>query len=200
MFEPGTCVDYLATVAALESINSGVDFAMVILALFMIRPLNMKMSMKLKLGIIFAVGSFSGVLGFVKIAEAYTSNGAGNLVIGMWAIAQMASSIVCCCAPTYKPILPSDETFNRIASWLLSSRSLRSKPSRSLRPTSSDGAAAMGAGYADGRRSQEWLHLDGSSQRGLAWTEVNSSPDGRLVTESSYPMKTVTLQQSEQMV
>ncbi|KAI2618097.1 hypothetical protein GGR54DRAFT_184289 [Hypoxylon sp. NC1633] len=205
--EPGTCIDSRATVAALQSVNSGVDFALVILALFMIRPLNMKMSTKWKLGLIFALGSFAGVIGFVKIAEAYTSNGAGDFVIRTWSIAQMASSIICCCAPTYKPILPSDGFFDRIASqarsyssWFLSPRSLRSKPPRPLMTESSKESAGMGVDYAKGRRSQEWLYFDGSSQRGLAWTEVNSSPDGRLVPESSYALRTVTIQQSEQMI
>jgi hypothetical protein len=54
---PGTCVNYDASVAGLESINSAVDFAMVILAFCMIRPLNISNSTKVKLSLIFAVGA-----------------------------------------------------------------------------------------------------------------------------------------------
>lgn len=52
----GTCVDYLATVAGCESINSAVDFALVAAALFMIRPLRTKRTTKWNLAAIFIVG------------------------------------------------------------------------------------------------------------------------------------------------
>jgi hypothetical protein len=50
-------VNYDASVAGLESINSGVDFAMVILAFCMIQPLNISNSTKVKLSLIFAAGA-----------------------------------------------------------------------------------------------------------------------------------------------
>ena len=55
---PGSCVTTAPGhfLAGTESINSGIDFAMVILAIFMIRELNMGTSKKLKISVLFAIG------------------------------------------------------------------------------------------------------------------------------------------------
>ena len=47
-----------------------------------------------------------------------------NYMTGLWAIVQMACSMLCCCAITYKPILPGDEFFSRLASYMTRSGSL----------------------------------------------------------------------------
>lgn len=67
----GWCVNDAAWLAAEETINSCIDFAMVILSAYMIQKLNMKRSTKRKLGFLFALGGLSGVIGFVKIGEVY---------------------------------------------------------------------------------------------------------------------------------
>lgn len=55
---PGTCITTAPHpfLAGVESINSAVDFAMVILVMFMIRELNMSISNKLKVSILFILG------------------------------------------------------------------------------------------------------------------------------------------------
>ena len=57
VLQPGTCVNYNASVAGLESINSGVDLAMVILAVLMVRKLHISKSLKIKLAFLFGLGS-----------------------------------------------------------------------------------------------------------------------------------------------
>lgn len=111
---PGECVTNAPRpfLAGTESVNSGVDFAMVILAMVMVHRLQMRTSVKLKLGILFALGglyvsvplisqpehtvsglsdhidvianhtSRAGVIGLVKIAEFY-ANGGGVATKGM---------------------------------------------------------------------------------------------------------------------
>lgn len=54
--QPGTCIDYLASVAGCEAVNSVVDFALVMLAWLMIQQLHLKSASKWKLAIIFALG------------------------------------------------------------------------------------------------------------------------------------------------
>lgn len=55
---PGSCVttDPHPLLAGTESINSTVDFVMVVLAGFMVQKLRMKTSVKWKLSILFALG------------------------------------------------------------------------------------------------------------------------------------------------
>jgi hypothetical protein len=53
--QAGTCLSNAATVTAAESVNSGLDFVMAILAWLMIKPLNVSMSTKIKLFFLFAV-------------------------------------------------------------------------------------------------------------------------------------------------
>ncbi|KAH8897381.1 hypothetical protein GQ53DRAFT_803361 [Thozetella sp. PMI_491] len=124
LLEAGTCVDYPTSVAGVESVNSAIDFGLVVLAWFMLQPLT-SLATRVKLGVIFAIGGLAGIVGIVKIAETYTFVGVVNYMTGLWAIVQMACSIICCCAPTYKPILPRGEFFSRLSesfSRLISSR------------------------------------------------------------------------------
>ncbi|KAI1847069.1 hypothetical protein JX265_006737 [Neoarthrinium moseri] len=67
----GWCMNDAALLAAEETINSGVDFAMVALAVFMVRKLQMKPYLKRRLAAVFITGGLSGILGFVKIGEVY---------------------------------------------------------------------------------------------------------------------------------
>ena len=61
LLEDGTCVNYAASVAGVESINSAIDFGLVALAWFMIQPLT-SLATKTKLCIIFAIGGLCVVL------------------------------------------------------------------------------------------------------------------------------------------
>lgn len=69
--EEGWCLNDAALLAAEETGNSCVDFAMMALAVSMVRKLQLKTHTKRKLAFVFIVGGLSGVLGFVKIGEVY---------------------------------------------------------------------------------------------------------------------------------
>jgi hypothetical protein len=58
----GWCLDQAAIFAATESVNSAVDLVMVALACFMVHKLRLKLSAKIKLGFILALGSLCVVL------------------------------------------------------------------------------------------------------------------------------------------
>ena len=57
VLQPGTCIDYTASVAGAETVNSAIDFVMVILALFIVQRLQIRRSAKWRIGVLFAVGS-----------------------------------------------------------------------------------------------------------------------------------------------
>lgn len=52
----GTCIDHNKYLAGSETINSSVDFAMVVMACFMVWHLKMKQALKWKLVILFIIG------------------------------------------------------------------------------------------------------------------------------------------------
>lgn len=52
---PGTCMTKVVLIVA-EPINSTIDFALVVLAIFMIRPLQLSTSNKWRLGFLFSLG------------------------------------------------------------------------------------------------------------------------------------------------
>lgn len=58
---------------ATETINSLIDFAMAIFAVFALRGLQTTRSTKWKLAIVFVLAGMAGVIGFVKIGLAFES-------------------------------------------------------------------------------------------------------------------------------
>ncbi|CAJ2508443.1 Uu.00g134690.m01.CDS01 [Anthostomella pinea] len=101
---PGKCINIGAFLAATESINSLIDFAMIILAVWIVNSLQMSNHAKWKLGMLFALGGLSGIIGLIKIKEAYSA-AYNNFLSPIWDIVQMSTSIICCCAPIYKPLI-----------------------------------------------------------------------------------------------
>ncbi len=52
----GHCINQSASLAVSETFNSGIDFVMIGMAIYMVRQLNVSFPNKLKLGILFALG------------------------------------------------------------------------------------------------------------------------------------------------
>lgn len=50
----------------------------------------------------------AGVLGFVKIGQDYVPMSAEKVALlgPIWATVQQACSVICCCAPVFKPLIP----------------------------------------------------------------------------------------------
>lgn len=101
---PGHCIDSNMLLAVGEAFNSVFDFVMVALAVWVVLSLKVTRATRWKLSILFALGGLSGVIGFVKIGQAYGGVGA-NILNAVWDEVQMAASIVCCCAPIYRSIV-----------------------------------------------------------------------------------------------
>jgi hypothetical protein len=199
---PGTCVTtaphpFLETN---ESINSAIDFIMVLLAVLMIRQLTMTTSTKLKLSLLFVLGGFAGVIGFIKIGLTHqASHGksrAVNTTIALWTVVQQACSIICCCAPVYKSLLPSMKFYQILKSSALSSWSKVVGSSQGKTTAASYEGSGLGhPGSTNDKsmasRKRKWVILDGSSQKRLA--EVSDEPlderDGS--SDHAYPLRTV---------
>ncbi|KAI1090156.1 integral membrane protein [Rostrohypoxylon terebratum] len=170
----GWCVNVSAMLTATETINSLIDFAMAIFAVFALRGLQTTRSTKWKLAVVFALAGMAGVIGFVKIGLAYESTIYNQLMEGLWATVQMAFSVFCCCSITYMPLLARIGNFSRIKSRLYGYGS-----KIKLRKPSSAKSAPSGQSSRDG-----WIDIEGGNHQ---------QPDN---FGMGYPVKTVHIQQS----
>lgn len=121
----------------------------------------------------------SGVIGFIKIGEAYSaackciksayytaraklSNFPDkNILDPIWDIAQMATSMICCCAPSFPRLFSDVHLPKSLRSILATLNFVKSK--RSVR----------GGPTAGPDMKQKWVR---NSRRDLAWTEVSAMP------------------------
>ncbi|KAI0410782.1 hypothetical protein F5X98DRAFT_358895 [Xylaria grammica] len=96
----GSCRSDGSTVLAGETPNSLIDIVMVVLAMFMIRPLKLAGPVKWSLRILFGMGAIVGIIGFVKIGITYS---AARLyafsLVSIWTCVQMFVSLLCSCLP-----------------------------------------------------------------------------------------------------
>jgi hypothetical protein len=116
----------------------------------------------------------------------------------------MATSIICCCAPIYQSILPKRGLYNVVYSWASTTFGSASRKS-------SQGASTARAGTFNSQKSNKlsqrapWTNLDGASERGLAWAEVDA--EGRKEREmndddsrDNIPMGSVRVERSVDVV
>lgn len=151
----------------------------------------------------------AGVLGFVKIGEGFgaTSKSKIELLDPIWATVQQTCSVICCCAPLYKPLFPD--------MGLLSS--LHSLTSSVLGRGSSNGGTVVGAGdnyselqdyqkhayggaYAIGTKGMKHMDRDtedrASIQRsheavGNDWVEMHDSSSRKTSTSQTHILSLV---------
>ncbi|KAI1820729.1 hypothetical protein F4861DRAFT_521999 [Xylaria intraflava] len=146
-----------------ESLNAAIDFVMVALAISMVRDLNMSSGVKRKLFVIFAIGGSSGAIGFAKLGQ-YDQIADYYLVSShmiLW-IVQQATSIICCCAPVYKPLIPEAGLFVHLKSYACSFFL------RARRPFNPDPENAS-------QRPHEWLRLERGGRSEGSSVETNAA-------------------------
>ncbi|KFA71230.1 hypothetical protein S40288_03867 [Stachybotrys chartarum IBT 40288] len=192
------CIEIGPFMAGIESVNSLIDFIMIGLAIWIIQSLRMKSSAKWKVSILFAIGGLSGVIGIVKVVQAYDA-AYNNVLNPIWDIVQMATSIICCCAPVYKVALPQ-LSFSKLRS-MLSSYGLESSARRSRGLSHADSSVGSERSYI--QTSSDWLRL--GHQQETAWTKVSTVPVSQRPrqhwesNESGHPLVTMEVAQSVEM-
>ncbi|KAL2273540.1 hypothetical protein FJTKL_04443 [Diaporthe vaccinii] len=118
---PGTCRDDGVVIVGGETPNSFVDFAMVALAMVMIRPRQLPRATKWRLRVLFGFGIIAGTLGFVKIAVTFSlSEIYAFSMVSLWTCVQMFVSLLCCCLPVFQPLLTGSTFWTRLSSRLSS--------------------------------------------------------------------------------
>ncbi|KAJ2987031.1 hypothetical protein NUW58_g4729 [Xylaria curta] len=182
----GTCISSFTLLASVEPFNSVIDFALVILALVMIRSLNMSRKTKWRLRFLFGLGSLAGVLGFIKIGVTHSSDLAyATVALGLWAAVQSLACIVCCCAPVYKSLVVDVGVWNRIASKLSAYRSRNG--SKTSGPESASKTGRQGSSDEEALRTRAWLPTNTSTNISTAWDEPSLEHPEHPYTASSTP-------------
>jgi len=162
---PGWCINEKEFLAAGETPNCLVDFALVGLAIWTVHSLKMRTSIKIKLSFIFMLGGLAGILGFVKIGQGFAppSNPDVEILDPIWALIQMTASVVCCCAPIYQPLFPERGFFTRMRSYGSHIFSKTTRSGRSGVHSPSDGTGASDSEAL--KQSAQWVQLDEYSLR-----------------------------------
>lgn len=122
--------------------------------------------------------SRAGILGFVKISEGFGASQKSKveLLDPIWAVVQQTCSVICCCAPVYKTIIPNFGVLQKLQSLTtyIFTRT-RSSKSESL-PVSNEGGASkeMSARRKSWKGTSDWMQLDEvSSQHAKSSNEVS---------------------------
>ncbi|KAI1389071.1 uncharacterized protein F4822DRAFT_404864 [Hypoxylon trugodes] len=211
----GKCVDDTVFFSASDPPNSIIDFIMAGQAIWMLKSLRMGTNSKFKLAILFLIGGFSGAIGFVKVGVAQHAVNR-DFRQSIFDEVQMATSLLCCCAPLYKSLIPTDIGFiQALKSWTgrIGSTNTEKPDSRAV---SEPGRRPESRGFSPGRaraleRNQRdrWMNIDGSA---LAWTDVEASHvdvyvsraeedrDGVSEAGSSIPLKAVRVDRTVEVV
>ncbi|OKL58779.1 hypothetical protein UA08_05551 [Talaromyces atroroseus] len=169
---PGHCTDEWLIVLTFECPNSLLDYAVVILAIFIIQPLHLSPTVKWKLRFLFGLGFLTGTLGFIKIAITYSKSKLYPLnMVSLWTSVQMFVSLLCCCLPMYNVFLPGLVAFwSRLSSRMVSYATF-GRVSRFNSGSKSSTDSSRRSGY--GNQGQDWVHLgDDNSSKGFAWAEA----------------------------
>jgi len=189
-FIPGTCINISTYFAASEVLGAAIDFAMVGMAIFMLQKIKLSRRDRYKVSVLFAIGGFVGVISIIKVVLSYRPGNYNLLVTGLWDIVQLGLSVLCCCAPIYRSMLPKTNLF-----------SLAKTSYASLIHTLRLGSAS-GTTQTEGSTDQrshdrgDWVYLNESSEvRTLV-----SAPSEISGKKSGNSAKTVDVEQSIEMV
>ncbi|RYP25134.1 hypothetical protein DL765_000015 [Monosporascus sp. GIB2] len=182
---PGSCKNDGLVILGGETPNSLVDFAMVALAMFMIRRLQLSTTMKWRLRFLFGLGALVGVLGFIKIAITYSTDDLYAFsMLSILSCVQMFISILCCCLPVFRPILPTAAFWSRLSSRMISYATF-GRVSRN-RTTAYSGKRSSKCSGLDsaGKHHQGWKHLgEDNSTKGLAWPEATHEAEAHALSD-----------------
>lgn len=195
---PGRCINFRVFLVAIESPNSFLDFVMVALPLGVLRELQLPLKHKITLGFIFALGSFVGVIGFIRIAIIYVSP--SNLSdLGHWVFIQLAFGVICCCLPTYRPLLPKENFLASFKSRYLSFLAKRYTPAASR-----SGNIGFSDSYAT-KKGMRFNGYDNIKDRGvqvqiLARASTESIEGDRYIAGMDFPIDSINVRSTVDVV
>ncbi|KUJ10158.1 uncharacterized protein LY89DRAFT_787787 [Mollisia scopiformis] len=191
---PGKCFNYAAFMLGIEIPNSLLDFVMMALPISMLREMRISVREKIILVMIFMLGGMVGIIGFIRIALVYKSVQSNLHELGLWVGIQTVMAVFCCCVPTYRPFIKGMKLPKSITSRYASMLGQRTGSSKTRSNKSSQNSDPYSKPHlTDG--SYDLGNL-GHEESVLTRVEVGSMKDNH----SSYPMKTVNVESTVEMV
>ncbi|TVY54167.1 Satratoxin biosynthesis SC1 cluster protein 4 [Lachnellula cervina] len=183
LWEPtlkGHCINSEDFLAGGETPNSLVDFALIGLAIWMVQSLKVKTTVKIKLFSIFIIGGLAGILGFVKIGYGFSATTKSKVEVldPIWATVQQTCSVICCCAPVYKPLIPELGFFAQMRSFTSSVFTRSRTRSRGSKAGSHPPQGKMDTDPISVGRiwkphsNNDWVELDESVSRKTSSTQI----------------------------
>ncbi|KAH8652664.1 hypothetical protein BGZ60DRAFT_387648, partial [Tricladium varicosporioides] len=186
---PGKCDNLAQFFLAVEIPNSLIDFVMIILPMIVIRKLRIRTKDKVILGLIFIMGGMVGVIGFIRIGIIYSPSSYSERVNGFWVTVQLAMAVLCCCIPTYRPLLKQIKVPDSL-------RSRLGNRSRSTNTGSNKSTLAEGSHKYN--RQQDGLGDFGWDGDALTKVGANTYGDGN--RGKVYPLKSIRVESTVEIV
>jgi hypothetical protein len=125
----------------------------------------------------------------------------------IWDVVQMCVTMICCCAPIYKILLPKMDLFKVLKSSFRFGSRDSSFWGRSGKKSSSEGSSTDNSGLGAMPPMRNWTYLEGSSQRELAWVETgpySHDPYGKSFgkpdNDKGYPLQGVQVHRTVDVV
>ncbi|KAM0799997.1 hypothetical protein BDR22DRAFT_889961 [Usnea florida] len=155
---------------------------------------------KIRLALIFALGGFVGIIGFLRIAITYRPASVSLYETDVWLCIQLGFSVICCCLPTFGPILSKD-------SLLIPARNFYSKLISRIRVSASSRESAeqrLDSQKRLGLKSQ-FHRFDNASDGGadeIALTRAAGrfEPTELHVAGRDFPMNAISVKSTVEMV
>lgn len=192
------CIKLDAFVIAAEIPESLLDFVIIGLPVGVLRKLQLPLRHKIPLVLIFAMGGFVGVVGFVRIAITYKPQSYSYSTGSIWLIIQLGTAVICCCLPTYKPILPGFEFLAEITTRFAS---LLSRGSGSQTSPTSSNYRRQNNSQTDSSKTGQfapYIHLGDNAANKTAFVEGRGVENTSTV--DNVPLNSIRVQRSVDVV
>ncbi|KAL9003099.1 MAG: hypothetical protein Q9188_004004 [Gyalolechia gomerana] len=191
----GHCFSLRTYLLAEEIPNCIIDIVLVLLPLGVIRKLQLPTIQKINLSFIFALGGFVSFISIVRMKltlnELSYEDRASS---GEWLTIQIGFAVICCCLPTYRPLLPSSQKFTTkvIAAYSSVSSLVSRQPRRSTGPPTSESSVAK---LGDGSRHNLYQSIGEDSAVNTSCTTAQSG-----ASEGLYPLHSINVIKSVDIV
>ncbi|KAI4257309.1 MAG: hypothetical protein L6R42_005753 [Xanthoria sp. 1 TBL-2021] len=192
----GHCFKLKTYLLAEEIPNCILDIVIVFLPLGVIRKLQLPTIQKINLCFIFALGGFVSFISVTRMRLTRNELSYEDLASsGEWLTIQIGFAVICCCLPTYRPLLPSSQKFtSKLIAAYSSLHSLVTRhPNRSMgTPVGNSSVTKLGA---EGSRHNAYQGLGEESTVNTLCARAEDRS-----TEGLHPMHSINVTKSVDMV
>ncbi|KAI0203697.1 hypothetical protein F4808DRAFT_417577 [Astrocystis sublimbata] len=108
-------------------------------------------------------------------------------MVSLWSAVQMFVSLLCCCLPVCKPILPSAAFWNRVSTRMTHYLTFGRDSNTQATGHSAKTSHGSGGHMHSNEIGQDWERLDDNSTRALAWPSATYQMEARALSDPKFP-------------